>query len=404
MYIQLSWRNIWRNKKRTLIAVASVFFAVITAVNTRSMQLGSYDYMIHSTARFYSGYLQIQNPQYWEKRSLENSMVQDSLNFDRLSALSHVMGVTPRLEAFTLLSFGSTTRVGQVIGIDPSREDQTTGLRSRLVEGSFLNEDEYAAIISQGLARMLGLSIGDSLVLYGQAYHGQIAAALLPIKGIVQYPIRELNNTMVYLPLKTAQDIFLMPGRITSVVVLLDGNRHLNQARSQLLKIIPQHYRVIDWQTMLPELYQSIQLDNVSGMLMLAILYVVIAFGLFGTILMMINERRKEFGILIAVGMKKSRILLVTMSEIIFISLAGALSGILGALPLVLYFTRHPIRITGEAARSFELFGIEPIFSFSSDPTIFFNQALVVFLIALATFIYPVFFLKKLEPHEAMHA
>lgn len=404
MYLNLSWRNIWRNKKRTLIALASVFFAVITAVNMRSMQLGSYAYMIHSTARFYNGYLQIQNKQYWEKRSLENSILQDSLDFSRLKQVHHVLGLAPRLEAFTLLSFGNTTRVGQIIGIDPEQEDQVTNLKTRLIAGKYLRQDDYAALVSKGLAQMLGLSLGDSLVLYGQAYHGQIAAALLPVKGIIEYPIRELNNSMVYIPLQAAQDIFLMPGRLTSVAIMIDENRHLNDVKQKVARLIPPHYRVIDWPTMLPELHQSIQFDNISGMLMLAILYVVIAFGVFGTIVMMISERVREFGILIAVGMKKTRLLIVTFGEIVFISLIGALTGILGALPIVYYFASHPIRFTGEAARSFDALGIEPVFNFSTDPTIFLNQALVVFLIALATFAYPIFFIKKLEPDKALRS
>ena len=404
MYLSLSWRNIWRNKRRTIIALASVFFAVVTAITTRSMQLGSYAYMIHSTAKFYNGYLQIQNKLYWEKRSLENSIDTDSLDLDQLSNLPHVAGVAPRLEAYTLLSFGTTTRVGQVIGIDPQREEQTTELSRRVVAGAYLNEDDYAALISKGLAKMLGLSVGDSLVLYGQAYHGQIAAALLPVKGIIEYPIRELNNSMVYLPLKAAQEIFLMPNRITSVAVMLVDNRHLIAAQERIARVIPEHYRVIDWQTMLPELHQSIQFDNISGLIMLAILYVVIAFGVFGTIVMMINERVREFGILIAVGMKKIRLMIVMFWEIIFISAFGALCGIAGSIPIVYYFSRNPIRITGEAARSFDALGLEPVFNFSTDPTIFLNQSLVVFLIALATFAYPIFFLKKLEPDKALRS
>ncbi len=404
MYLNLSWRNIWRNKRRTIIALASVFFAVITAVTTRSMQLGSYAYMIHSTAKFFSGYLQVQNPLYWEKRSLENSMIADSLNLTQLLKLPHVSGISPRLEAFCLLSYGNTTRVGQIVGIDPALENQTTELKKRLVQGSYLSADDSGALVSQGLANMLGLSIGDSLVLYGQAYHGQIAAALLPVKGILKYPIRELNNTMVYLSLSTAQKIFLMPGRLTSIAILLQENRYLKSVTEKIRRLIPSHYRVIDWPTMLPELHQSIQFDNVSGLIMLAILYVVIAFGVFGTIVMMINERVREFGILIAVGMKKVRLLMVTFWEIVFISILGAFWGMLGAAPIIWYFSHHPIHFTGEIARSFETLGIEPVFNFSTDPTIFLNQALVVFIIAIATFSYPIFFIKQLQPNKALRS
>lgn len=404
MYLNLSWRNIWRNKKRTVIALASVFFAVITAVTTRSMQLGSYAYMIRSTAHFYNGYLQIQHPSYWENRSLDNTFNQDSIDYAALLAVKHIESCAPRLESFALISFGTTTRVGEVVGIDPQMENRATNLASRLVKGAYLTANDQAVLISQGLARMLKVAPGDSIVIYGQAYQGQIAAGLYPVKGIIKYPIRELNNMMLYLPLKAAQNLFLTGNRLTSVAIMIDDNRHLDGVKQALHNILPAHYALLDWKTMLPELHQDIQFDNVSGMIMLAILYVVIAFGVFGTIIMMINERVKEFGILIAVGMKKIRLLLVTFWEILFISFLGALVGMAGAPPVVWYFHLHPIRMSGEAAHTFEMLGIEPIFSFSTDPYIFLNQALIVFLIAFATFIYPIIFIRRLDPSRAIRS
>ena len=404
MYINLSWRNIWRNKKRTLIAVASVFFAVIIAVNTRSMQLGSYAYMIKSTAHFYTGFLQIQQKGYWENQSLDYTLDADSIDYRAIQYVHHITDIAPSLESFALLSYGKTTRVGQVIGIDPLKEAQASGLKSRLIKGTYLQENDRAVLISQGLAKMLGIGIGDSLILYGQAYQGQIAAGLLPVKGIIKYPISELNNTMVYLPLPAAQELYLTENRLTSVAIMIDENRHLDFVQKHLANVIPAHYTLLDWQAMLPDLHQSIQFDNVSGKIMLAILYIVIAFGVFGTIIMMMNERTREFGILISVGMKKIRLLFVTFYEILFISFLGALTGILGAIPIVWYFSLHPIRMSGQAAQVYDMLGIEPIFCFSTDPYIFLNQALVVFLIALVTFAYPVFFLKRLEPSKAIRS
>ncbi len=404
MYINLSWRNIWRNKKRTLIAVASVFFAVIIAVSTRSMQLGSYAYMIKSTAHFYTGFLQIQQKGYWDNQSLDYTMDADSINYQTVASVAHVTAVAPRLESFALLSYGKTTRVGQVIGIDPIKENRATNLKSRLVKGRYLNPEDRAVLISQGLAKMLNISVGDSLILYGQAYQGQIAAGLLPVQGIVKYPVSELNNTMVYLPLPVAQELYLTGNRLTSLAVMIDAERHLDFVKSHLTAVIPPHYTVLDWKAMLPDLHESIQFDNVSGKIMLAILYVVIAFGVFGTIIMMMNERKREFGILISIGMKKIRLIFVTFYEILFISFIGALSGILGAIPIVWYFSLHPIHMSGPAAQVYDMLGIEPIFCFSTNPYIFLNQALVVFIIALVTFAYPLFFLRRLQPSTAIRS
>ena len=403
MYAILSWRNLWRNKKRTIIAAASVFFAVLTAVMMRSAQLGTYDYLINSTARMFTGHLQLQQKEYWDKRSLDNTFAISEKELKWMEALPHVVSLSPRLEAFALISHGSQTRVGEVIGIKPQREANQSRLHQRIIAGRFLKPGEEGLLLAKDLARLLNAGIGDSIVLYGQGYHGQIAAARLPIVGILNMPFPDLNKSLVYLPLRTAQDVFLTENRLTSLSIVLDSNHHLNAVAASLKHHFGEKYAVMTWEEMLPELKQSIQLDNVSGQIMLLILYMIIAFGVFGTVVMMTTERRREFGVLISVGMKRIQLMLVTTLETIFLSFLGAITGGLFSFPMVWYLSRHPIHFSGEIAKAYEMFGVEPIFAFTTDPTIIFHQALVVLIIALATAVYPVFFVKRLEPVAALH-
>jgi len=404
MYLSLSWRNIWRNKKRTIIVAASVFFAVILAAIMRSAQLGSYSYMIHSSAKLFTGYLQVQGQGYWDKRSLDNSMVIDSQLQQEISQISHVTNVTPRLEGFALVSFGASTKVGEVIGIDPDRENNITGLKQRLVAGDYLTSDAEGALIGAGLAHRLKTALGDSIVLYGQGYHGQIAAAKLPVRGIVKLPFQEMNNSLVFLTLSNAQNLFSAYDRITSLPIMIDNNRHLNTVQSTLRSKLNPEYAIMTWDQMMPDLVQNIQLDNASGIVMLIILYIVIGFGVFGTVMMMMMERTKEFGVLISVGMKKTRLMLVTTLESVFLSFVGVVAGIICSYPIIYYLKLHPIHITGEGAKTFDSLGIEPIFNFSTDSIVFISQATIVFVIALATALYPIFFIKRIEPNQAMRA
>ena len=403
MYFSLSWRNLWRNKKRTIIAAASVFFAVLLAVVMRSGQRGSYSYMIDSSAKLFTGYLQVQGKGYWENRSLDKSIVLDSGQQERVSGIPHVTALTPRLEAFSLVAHETNTKVAQIIGIDPSREDEVTGLKSRLVEGSYLSTGSEGVLMARGLADLLKVTVGDSLIIYGQGYHGQIAAARLPITGIVKLPFSELDNGLVYLSLTKAQDVFSAYGRITSLAVMVDNIRNLPSVKARVRQDLGKGYVIMTWDEMLPDLVQSIELDNASGIIMLIILYIVIAFGVFGTVMMMTSERIKEFGILISVGMKKAKLILVTTLETIFISLLGVVTGILGSIPIIVYLYYNPVHMTGDAAKAFESIGVEPIMKFSIDPHIFFSQSIVVLIIALATAIYPVLFIKAVQPAKAIH-
>jgi len=402
MYLSLSWRNLWRNKRRTIIAAASVFFAVVLAISMRSMEHGSYAYMIYSSAKLFTGYLQIQGKGYWDNRSLDESISINAQQLDSVKAIPHVTSATPRLEAYSLVSYKNSTKVSQVIGIEPRAEDEMTELKSRVVKGQYLQAGSDGVLIGQGLAEVLGVSVGDSIVLYGQGYHGQIAAARLPIDGIVDLPFPEMNNGLVYLTLNNAQNVFSAYGRITSLAIMIDNLSLLQNVKNSIRGLFDDHYTIMTWDEMMPDLVQGIELDNASGIIMLIILYIVIAFGVFGTIMMMTSERAKEFGILISVGMKRIKLVLVTTLETIFISFLGVAAGIAGSLPVIYYFYHHPIHITGEAAKAYEMFGVEPILAFSTNPGIFYSQSLVVLIIALATAVYPLIFIYRLRPVKAI--
>ena len=401
-YIKLAWRNLWRNKKRTLIAAASVFFAVLLSLLMRSMQTGYYDYMINASVRMYTGYIQIHGKDYWEKKSLDESMMLDK---DQLTELKNIKGITltvPRFETYSLISHGNKTKVVQVTGINPQLENELTDLKKKVVSGEYLSDSSKGIILAQGLAEILKVGVGDSVVIYGQGYHGVTAAAQIPIIGIVKFTLPELNKTFTYLSLPYAQWLFSAPYRLTSLSVMINNPKEIDDIKSETKKIFNAKYEVMDWAELSPELVQSIQIDNASGIIMLGILYIVIAFGIFGTIMMMTAERVKEFGILISVGMKKWKLGLVTLFETLFVSFLGVITGAVVSIPILLYFKANPIPLTGEYAEAILAFGFEPILPFAVYPGMFFAQIWTVLAIAIVSAIYPIWFIRKLQPVEAL--
>jgi lipoprotein-releasing system permease protein len=401
-YLRLAWRNLWRNKKRTIIAAASVFFAVLLALIMRSMQKGSYNFMIDSSVRISTGYIQIHGKGYWDKRSLDKSILLDKDITSRLNKIPDVTLVVPRLETFTLVSYGNATKVSPIVGINPEKEKNMLKLKEKLVAGRYLTDSSRGVLIGQGLAELLKVGVGDSIVLYGQGYHGITAAAQVPVQGILKLPIPDLNNTMIYTSLSYAQWLYSAPDRITSLSIMIDKPGHLDEVKSEVGKLFGNKYEVMTWEEMTPELVQSIEVDNAGGIIMLGILYVVIGFGIFGTIMMMTAERTKEFGILIAVGMKKTKLIMVTTFETVFISLIGLFAGIIVSYPLLLYFYYNPIRLTGDVAEAMLAFGLEPIMPFSIAPGIFIAQFWTVLLIALLSAWYPFRYVQKLQVVEAI--
>ncbi len=401
-YIKLAWRNLWRNKKRTFISAASVFFAVILSLIMRSMQKGYYDYMIDSSVRLYTGHIQVHGKDFWEKRSLEESMYYDEALIQRLKENKNIFEIIPRLETYSLISFGKVSKVVQVNGISPEVENNITRLKEKIVEGSYLEDNSEGILIAEGLSKLIGVDIGDSVVLYGQGLHGITAAAVVPVIGIVKFAIPDQNKSFTYLSLRYSQELFSAYDRITSLSILLNDADKIESTKSSLKNYFDDSHEIMDWAELSPELVQSIQIDNASGIIMLGILYVVIAFGIFGTIVMMTAERIKEFGILISIGMKKRKLALVTTLETIFVSFIGVAAGALISIPILLYLEKHPIPLTGETADAILAWGFDPIIPFAFYPGMYFAQMWTVLAIAFVSALYPINFIRKLKPSTAL--
>jgi ABC-type lipoprotein release transport system permease subunit len=401
-YFHLAWRNLWRNKRRTLIASASVFFAVFFALAMRSMQEGSYDYMVDASVSMYTGYIQVHAKDYWDKRSIDKSMELSSTKIEQIDSIGHITLVTPRLESFSLISYGNVTKVASVVGIDPEKENLMTDLKSKLISGVYLADNSEGVMIAEGLAKSLKVEIGDSVVLYGQGYHGVTAAAQVQVDGIVKFTLPALNKSMVYLSLEYSQWLYSATNRITSLSLMIDEASELDEVHSEVSNLYNEKYEVMTWPELMPELVQGIEVDNAGGIIMLGILYVIIGFGIFGTVMMMTAERTKEFGILISVGMKKWRLSLVSLLESLFLSFIGVLAGIIVSIPILYYLNQNPIPLTGEMAELMLKFGLDPIVPFRFAPNIFIDQFLTVIIIAMISALYPLSFIGKLNPVKAI--
>ncbi len=402
--VKLAWRNIWRNRRRTLITLASIVVAVALSTITRSSQEGQYDNMIESTVGTFTGYIQVHADGYWDDQTLNNSfLLTDSLR-NKIMNISSVTIFAPRIESYALAATSQQSRPAMVMGIDIEAERKLSEPQNRLREGTyFQSNDEQGAIVGYELMERLNAQIGDSLVLIGQGYHGMNATGLYPIKGTISYANPQLNSSLVYLPLQTAQHFFVAPNRGTTAALILDDPEHLNSAVRQIRsQISPEKFEVMGWQELMPELQQAIQTDRGSGIIILLVLYMVVGFGILGTVLMMISERNYEFGVMLSVGTPRSMLFKILSCEVLMISLLGAISGIVVSFPITWYFHLNPIQLTGDMESAIQQYAMEPILQFSVAPDIFITQAIVVLVITLLFTLVPLIRATRLKPVEAM--
>jgi len=382
--------------------MSSVLFAIFLALIMRSMQLGSYKAMIVNSVKSSTGYIQIHGNGYWDDKIIDNTLYYTDELQAEIDEIENVSLSIPRLESFTLASSGKHTKGAAVIGTIPELEDQSLALKQKLIKGDYLEAGARGALISAGLADYLELDVKDTLVLLSQGYHGVSAYDAIPVTGIVEFVQPDMNNQMIYVDLEYAQYFYDCPGRLTSISLMLDNPDKLEQTRAQLQFIDPDLLEVMTWKEMLTELVQSIQGDNVGGLFMLGILYMVVGFGIFGTILMMTLERKRELGIMIAVGMRRFKLSSILFFETIMIGLMGIIAGAIVAFPVLLYFYYNPILLTGEAADAMKEFNMEPVMPFLLEPGFFVNQGLVVVVLTLIIAFYPLLFIRKLKVIDAI--
>ena len=466
---KIAWRNLWRNKRRTLITVASVFFAIFFALIMRSLQLGAYDHMFRNAIESYTGYIQIQHEDFWDNKIVDNTFAYTPELDQIVMSIQNVTGTVPRFESFALASSGTLTKGVLVMGVDPEKESLLSDIRSKLVKytlddknikalrdselpqeikknleifrgnsyssssslaidfnitdkdsssiltifrkyasfrNSYIKSGEPEVLIGDKLALYLKAAIGDTIVLLGQGYHGTTAAGKYRINGIVKLPTPDLDNKIVYLPYDICQELYNAPGMLTSVAISIKDNDDeiVNSMVSEVGSKVEPPLKVMGWRAMNKLMINQIDADSKSGMIMIIILYLVIAFGIFGTVLMMTAERRREFGVLVAIGMQKSKLAAVITLEMFFMGILGIASGIIAALPVIFYGYSHPIRFHGEMAKMYEDYGYEAVMPFLLPDMYIVWQAVTVAIIVLIALVYPLRKINKMKVVNSIKA
>ncbi|OHX68020.1 ABC transporter permease [Flammeovirga pacifica] len=400
---KIAWRNLWRNRRRTITSISSIFFAVILAILMRSLQEGSYQQMIDTAARFYMGYAQIHMKGYWEDKTI-NNLIEDKEEIrTKVMDHKHVSNLFGRLETYAMAATDSMTKGVMVVGTEPDGENQLCDLSSKVTKGEYLKKGSKSIIIGQGLANYLMLNVNDTIALLGQGYHGATAAELFHISGILKHPNPQMNNQIVYMDLSAAQHFVSAPNLINSYILNIDDE--IDQTVLDLQSILPQeNYEVMSWSELSPEMVNLIETDRAGGKLMIMILYIVIAFGIFSTILMMTIERVREFGILTAVGMERIKIYKMLVQEALMIGSIGVFVSYLIGYPILLYMESHPIYLTGAKAKAMEEMGMEAVLQFTSNIDIIYPQAINMFVIMIVCTLYPIYHVSRLKTVEAIHS
>ena len=405
MILKIAWRNIWRNNKRTLISTLSISGALFLVILMRSMQLGFYDSIINTVVQSYSGYIQVHANGYWEKQSVNNSMEVDDRLIDEINSITGVDNISKRLQTFSLVSKGEKSKGTIITGIEVEKEQLISDWDNKIIEGSTSFDSTDGIILSKGIAEYFDVKMGDTLVLFGQGYQGMMAAGKYVANGIIDLKNPKLNEMTIFMDIKSAQEYISSENIATHLIVNKKEYYDEKKIAEDIKKAISNDYEVMTWKEILPELDQMITADNVGGLIMAFILYVIVCFGMFGTVLMMTEERMYEFGVLLSIGMNRIKLYLIILLETIILSSIGVIIGVAITRPISNYFNKNPINMEsfGEGlGDAMGEFGFDPVVPFSINWDIPISHALFIFAISILISIYPAIKILSLNPVKAM--
>ncbi|MDA0989230.1 MAG: FtsX-like permease family protein [Verrucomicrobia bacterium] len=403
MLFALAWRNLWRQRTRTVLSLASMAVASALLVFMASMQLGSYETMKTNMLRIVDGYAQIQSVAYPDDPDVANFVPDAHAVAARVAQVPGITAVAPRGMSFVILASGETSYGAAISGIDPAIEPKVSSLSSTISLGRYLQPDDEAAIImGDALARNLGLEIGDRVTMLGSGADRSIAADSLELVGIFHSGFSQMDRQIAQMPLARFQDTFAMPGAANMLVIGGDKLTTVTRALPALAAAAGSDDLVArSWIDLQPALWQAIALDMVTSGIVYISLIAVVVFIILNTLFMSVLERTREFGVLLAVGMKSGLLGRLMWLELVMLAVLGCAIGILIGGAVAFYFQIYGIYFSGFEEMMAE-FGIPSrIYPQISLFSILFGPGAIVLAVVIGGLV-PYRRIRKLEPVTAM--
>lgn len=404
--LRLAWRNLWRHKRRTWLTLGAMIFCNLLLAFMVTLQIGSYSMMIDNTLRSFVGHLQIQQTDYLKDPKMR-SVVPEIADVAELARRAlNTQSVAARASGFAMASSAERSFGILITGVQPDFEPKVSSLPGLVTQGRYLTTGAHnEVVIGKLLARNLKVGIGDEITLMGGGYDGSIAAAIVTVVGILESGMGELDRSIAQLSLSDFQEIFAMPGKGHSVVIGAPDLVSVAPWKEKLSTALVDYPGLVvrDWDELQPGLRQAITADMSSSLFMYLVLVVLVAFSVLNTQLMSVLERTREFGIMMALGLKPSRLSRLVLIETSLMALLGLCLGVFLGFLLVWYLSLNGFSYPGmdEMAEKFNMPArIYPELSLLT----LLPGPLVVSAGSLLAALYPALRIFKLQPVEAMRA
>ncbi len=409
---QLAWRNLWRNPRRTLIAMAAIGLGYAMLLFVACLMAGLRQQMIESGTDLVFSDIEVHAPGYYPDRPTHQTLggrkgTDVSALVAAIAADPRVQAASPRVYGYGLVSATHQSAGAELLGVVPDQEQKITVLQTRIVKGSYLTEQTPKDVVmGDKLATMIGVGLGSEIVLLTQAAGGSMGNDLYTVTGMFHTGLDAMDQGLVLMSLASLQELLRLPlGRIHEIGIKLHDITEATTAAAalevQLSKTLPVRARA--WPELAPELADYVQFNRRVTFILFFIFFLLAVIGIVNTMLLAVIERTRELGMLMAVGMRPVQVVGLIVAEAA--SLAGAslvLGGMLGA-PLLWYLQVHGLDL-GADRGGVSLAGVVVghLWYGRQDFTTYLQAALGLAVTALVSALYPALRAARFRPTQAL--
>jgi ABC-type lipoprotein release transport system permease subunit len=410
LLVKIGWRNLWRNPRGTLLTALALGLGLTLLLISLGLLDGGHDQMITNAVRFGTGDVVIQAEGYQHTGSqallLPTRVVSATETFLRTDAMKHVVeGVSPRLLASGLVSSAANSDGVRIMGVISKQERTVSLISQRIVEGSYLTDDQQSGVVvGVDLAHKLAVKIGSKIVLMTQMVQppdpatpdvggGEMQSTLLRVGGIFRTGVQAIDAHIIQLPLSEAQTLLGVPDQVTQVAVLLEREGDAMMVAQGLRKrLTGEPIEVLPWREAMPELARLFLLDDAFNYVMNGVVLAVVGLGILNTILMRVLQRRYEFGLFAALGLRPVQLAVMVIGESLALTGFSLALGLALGLGVQHYFATHGLDLRWFFKSSLPAALVfDPIIYARLSVTRVVSSVWIVFLMATVISFYPAF-------------
>jgi ABC-type lipoprotein release transport system permease subunit len=403
----MAWRNLWRNKRRTLITLSSIAFGILLAVVFTGLGDATYSDMINLAAKMGGGHVTFQHPDYQQLPSPKRTITGVHEKSRRALKDKDVTRTVTRVSGLVMLSTSANNLGAFFIAVDPKTEDiSTLSVLEGLEQGEmFKTADDKGIILGERLAHNLDVRIGKKVVYTLTDKRGEIVTGLARVTGIIRTGSPGVDRGLCLLPIDAIRrTLGYAEGEATTVAAFVGDQRKAGEVAARLGKVVGKDTAVLTWRETKPDLAGFITMKVAGAKFFEILIMVLVAAGIFNTLFVGVMERMREFGIMMAIGFSPARLFSLVMWESLWLALSGlAAAAIVTAWPYY-YLNKNGLDMSQMVKEGVEIagVGVDPIMHVSIYPE---NAAIIAAAVVLATLVsglYPAWRAGRVVPVESI--